>query len=334
MNNPIDIETVVARRKQVWIKNAKTTISIQERIATSVPWWLIIVATGLFALSASHTAGVFSQLSNIGYAGPFVVEFALLWAAFARVNAKQDHLGISLALRGLEILVFFMAIGANTIGATSRVAMLSGIDSFSFSEIITRYGALPITTQAEILFVLPFGVFIPIGTWVVGEGLAELFLKQRRSGGLLEQKWHEVEREELRRAFYAELISRGMPSIDARRESEKLAAGLTGNAQRTLQGSETVIQLNSPKTLAADRPKTIQPAIQLNSSEYSKRAPRMNKMGPSARIIEYLDEHPNAINEISQNQLAKMLGVSVGTVNAVFKMKRDEALRNEQGDSQ
>jgi D-glycero-D-manno-heptose 1,7-bisphosphate phosphatase len=52
------------------------------------------------------------------------------------------------------------------------------------------------------LFVPLFALFIPIGTWVAGEGLAELFLKQRQSGTLLEQRWRDAEILEVYRALY------------------------------------------------------------------------------------------------------------------------------------
>lgn len=307
--SPIDIETIIERRKRQWIASTKKTISVQERIATSVPWWLIIIATGLFALSASHTAGVFNQLSNIGYAGPFVVEFALLWAAFVRASAKQGSTGVSRALHGLEILVFIMAVGANTIGSMSRLAMLSGIDTFSFSKILSQFGALPVTTQAEMLFVPLFGLFIPVGTWVVGEGLADLFLKQRQTGGLLEEKWREVERAELYKAFFSELVGRGMVATLARQRAESLSAGVTHTQQKLLPSGETSIRIETQKS--------IQRPVQLNRR--SERLVNRPEMGPTARVIEYLNANPDAAKTMSQNQIARELKVSNGTVNAVFK---------------
>jgi hypothetical protein len=220
----INIEAVIAKRKEEWMKEARKTISIQERVALSVPWWLIIIAAGLFALSAGHTAGVFLELSSVGYAGPFVVEFALLWAAFARVNVSGK---VSLALRVLEVLAFIIAIFVNAIGAISRVAAIAKIDSFSFGALSAQYATLPLATQAVLLFVPLFALFIPIGTWVAGEGLAELFLKQRQSGTLLEQRWREAEILEVYRALYQAYIQSGMKPVQARRQSQTIANGLT-----------------------------------------------------------------------------------------------------------
>lgn len=326
MNSPIDIETIIARRKQVWIKNARKTISIQERIATSVPWWLIIVSAGLFALSASHTAGVFSQLSDVGYAGPFVVEFALLWAAFARVNAKQDNLKISWMLRLLEILVFFMAVCANTIGATARITALSGIDSFSLGKIMTQFGALPIIVQAEILFVIPFGVFIPIGTWVMGEGLAQLFLMQRRSGGLLEEKWSVVEREELRRAFVAEFIGRGMSAQNARREAEKMSSALVGGQMRTIQSGEVPVILDAPKVSAAAVPTSVHSLSRTNNGQLTT-----GSADARLRVHSFIKDNPEAM-DMSVRELGKAVGVSKSLAASVLAEYKN--VESEQGDDQ
>lgn len=282
---PIDIETVIERRKRAWMKEARKTISVQERIATSVPWWLIIIACGAFALSAGHTAGLFNELSSVGYIAPFVVEFALLWAAFARTSMKGEKGGISLALRVLEVLAFIMAIGANVIGAMTRVALISNIDNFSFAKIVAAYGTLPITTQAAIFVVPLFGLFIPIVTWVAGEGLADLFLKQRTGGGLLEEKWREVEREELRRAFYAELISRGMVALDARRQAESLSTGFTHGQMRTLGAMPVSVQIEAVSKPAKTSAVTTKPTVRKSTRPEAS-------IDVRAAIRTHLADHP------------------------------------------
>lgn len=238
----INIESIASRRKQQWMKEARKQVTIQQRIANSVPWWLIIIAGGLFALSAGHTAGVFNQLSPVGYAGPFVVEFSLLWAAFARVSAKEEHSVISITLHGLEVLAFVMAVGANAIGAITHVASQAGIGEFSFAKIISQFGTLPIATQAGILFTPLFALFVPIGTWVAGEGLASLILKQRTGGTDLEIQWGKVERVEIYRAIYSVLVDRGTVAVEARRRAESLSAGLTHGQQKLLGSGEPIAQ--------------------------------------------------------------------------------------------
>lgn len=302
MNNDttfrIDLEQIAARRKHEWMREARKFISIQERIALSVPWWLIIIATGLFALSAGHTAGVFLELSSVGYAGPFVVEFALLWAAFARVNATGK---VSLALRILEVLAFIIAIFVNGIGATTRVAAIAGIGQFSFSAITAQFGALPLATQAILLFVPLFALFIPIGTWVAGEGLADLFLKQRKTGGLLEEKWRDVEAEELRRALYAELIRRGLPNVDAKRTASAMSASLT-------RGQGHIGQI--PSIVDVQRTPPLDSGMSANGHGKHRTA------DASERVREHLKAHPEDITAPAR-RLAKQLDVGHSTVHKI-----------------
>lgn len=227
----IDLNALASKAKAAWMVQAKKSITIQERIAVSIPWWLIIIAGGLFALSAGHTAGVFFQLSPVGYAGPFVVEFSLLWAAFAR-KAKTGGASISLALRSLEFLAFVTAIAVNGIGAITRIAERTGIANLSSSALMQQFGTLPLGTQFEIIFVPLFALLIPIGTWVAGEGIASLFLTERRAGSVLEQRWREVEREELRRAFYV-VFARYLEPMDAKQRADLMSAGLSGGRSRT-----------------------------------------------------------------------------------------------------
>lgn len=218
-----DIETIITKRKQEWMREAQKRVSIQERVALSVPWWLIIVAASIFALSAAHTAGVFFQLSSVGGVAPFAVEFALLWAAFGRVSLTGR---MSMAVRSLEVLAFIMAVLANGIGAVERVAEIAKINNQSIAQIIEQYGSLPIGTQATLFFVPLFALFIPIGTWVAGEGLAKLFLQQRASGTLLDQRWREVEVIEVYRVLYQVYIQRGTRPVEARKTAMQIAQGM------------------------------------------------------------------------------------------------------------
>lgn len=248
----VNIEALIARRKEEFLKEAKKQASIQEKVALSVPWWLIIIAAGLFALSAGHTVGVFLQLSSLGYAGPFVVEFALLWAAFARVSGQRDNTQVSLALRGLEVLAFIMAIFVNGIGAAERVASLVGIGQFSFTALAAQFGSLPFTTQAIVFLVPLFALFIPIGTWVAGEGLAGLFLKQRQTGTLLDQKWRENEPLEVYRVLYQAFVQNNMKPAQARRQAQSIARGLSAGAAAGLLPAH--VEPNAQNSLTIEQP--------------------------------------------------------------------------------
>lgn len=282
--NQINPEIIVAKRKAQWIKEVSKTISIQERIATSVPWWLIIIAAAAFALSAGHTAGMISKLSEVGYLAPAMIEFGLLWAAFARVLAKQGRFVVTIALRLLEIIFICMAVAANFAGSLSSVAIQNGIDKLSFAAIWDRLSFLPVTAQFEFFLVPLFALAIPVVTWVAGEGLAALFLDRRKAGSLLEEKWREVELEEVRRALYAELINRQMPSREARQLAESMATAYT---------------VSRIKLKDVQRPQLSATV----SAEASSKHPLVDKSNVRAAMRQYLIEHPDAVG-LSARQLS------------------------------
>lgn len=300
--NQIDIEAVISRRKQQWAEETKKQLTIQERIASSVPWWLIIIGAGLFALSAAHTAGVFSELSPVGYAGPFVVEFALLWAAFARVTNTK----ISGALQWLERLAFIMAVVANAIGAISRVTEIAGIDKLSWAVLWEKFGTIPVKSQADIIFVPIFALFIPIGTWVVGEGLASLVIKSRQMGGALEERWRVVEREQIRQALYIELVT-FMDMIEARRTADQMSRALSAGPQRTVSAP-----IEYPVT--PDRAKVSAMSVR----EVSAPRPGRNTAARQ-NVRNYLSAHPEIVNEISVRKLAEACQVSKTIAGEVLK---------------
>lgn len=285
----LDLEAIRLRRKRAWFKEAEQKLAIQEKLALTVPWWLVIIAAGLFALSASHTVGVFSQFSPVGYAGPFVVEFGLLFVAFSRVSAKQSAGRLSGMLLWFERITFVMAVLANGVGATTQIAERTGISAFSLEALVRQFGALPLTVQLEVLFLPAFALFVPIGTWVVGEGLARLVLLNRVQGNFLEEQWREVEQEEMRRALYAEFVHH-MTSQEAKIQSEAMSAGLVRGRART------------PRT---GNRKDAQPPSATKSN------PPSVKALPDARIRvqEYLATNPDGAS-MSVRQLASAIGVS------------------------
>lgn len=215
---PIDIEAIRQKAKRRWISSQQSKQGILSTLEHSVPWWLIIVGLGVFSLSAAHTAGVFGELSPIGYAGPFAIELVLLWAAFTRTQAGK----ISGMLHILEIITFLMAIGVNGIGAVNRVAFTAGINDKSFDAIRTAYNSLPVTTQAAILFIPFFAVFIPVATWAVGEGVATLIHNRNRIDTTLDDQWATVEFEEVYRGLLQELLNQGLKPGAAKKQTLSL----------------------------------------------------------------------------------------------------------------
>src|SRR5260221_12647765 len=85
MNAMLDVETIYRQERQRWLKEEAPRKSIRDHIANTVPYWIVLVAVVLYALSAPHTAGVFDKLTpGWGWIAPVGVEFGLLYAAFRR----------------------------------------------------------------------------------------------------------------------------------------------------------------------------------------------------------------------------------------------------------
>jgi hypothetical protein len=262
---PLDLAVVRSRAKETWKREQMIRGGILDTIAQTVPWWVVIIGTGMMALSMAHTAGVFNQLSPVGYAGPFVVEFALLWAAFSRVASRAGEGGLSRSLRILETLAFIVALIVNAVGALDRVSAVSGIDTLSFEAITRQFGALPIRTQAAIIVIPLFALFIPIGTLVAGEGIAGLLMRGRKSSDKLEAQWNEVERGVLYRAFFEAYVQAGLKPGEARRQATLTANGfveaktsrdttVTGSDSSDRNRDRSLSKRDEARRLLADNP--------------------------------------------------------------------------------
>lgn len=304
--SPIDIETVIERRKRTWMKEASKRISLQERIGSSVPWWLIIVAGVLFALSAPHTARMFDQITpGFGFLAPFAVEFGLLYSAFRRKTDRQSGEKIPFALWALEILLFFTAVVVNGAGSLIAVTDKSSVQAMSISQILAAYFTLPIMLQVGLLLAGLAAFIIPVGTWAAGEGLAHQFLRQRKSGSYLEEKWRDVEREEIRRAFYQELIGRGVVAQEARRRAEVLSAGMTQGQLKALPtGDAIAVQLDMPKVSAS----SVHETVHVASMPKIGQAQGVN-LDARDRVRQYLKDNPSA-EDMSVRELGRATGVS------------------------
>lgn len=237
----IDIGATRDEAKRRWKQEQITRGGILDTIAQTVPWWVIIIGTGLAALSAGHTAGVFNQLSPVGYLGPFVVEFTLLWAAFSRVVSADEQSRLSKPLRILEALAFTMALIANGVGALDRISAMGGIASLSAATILQQFGGLPIITQAGIVIIPLFALFIPVGTWVAGESIAGLLVRGRKAGERMEAQWAEVERGVLYRAFFEAYVQKGLKPNDAKRQAGLVATGFMQHGQRVALSSDSAV---------------------------------------------------------------------------------------------
>lgn len=192
-----DVSTVRAEARAAWEAAYRKRRSLQEWLGLTVPWWLIAIAVTFFALSAPHTAAIFNMLTP-GYGGvaPLGVEFGLLYASFSRWQARNEGENVRPLLVVITVLLFITSVLAN--GAGAFIAVIDGageLGSLSARELWRLYPTLPASRQASLLLVPISAFIIPIGTMVVGEGLASLLLDNRDNGDTMSARWETVQRD-------------------------------------------------------------------------------------------------------------------------------------------
>ena len=185
----LNIPAIRAQARAEWEARVRKSLSVQERIGESVPWWLLAVAGVFFLLSVPHTVVVFNKITPmVGYVAPLGIEFGLLYAAFRRRQVRR----MSFQLIVLEVLLFFTAVVVNGAGSFEAVISLtSDVQGLSIEQLLGQYRTLPAISQVALLLVPVAALIIPIGTTVAGEGLATLLLERRAQGNLLETRWRE-----------------------------------------------------------------------------------------------------------------------------------------------
>src|SRR5438045_3228693 len=180
MSEQINIEQIYRQERQRWLREEAPRQSLRDLIASSVPYWIVVVAAVLYGLSAPHTASVFDKLTpGWGWIAPVGVEFGLLYAAFRRRLARHTGEPIPWTLWALEILLFLTAMLVNGAGAFTSVVSATQLNSLSFAAIVEKFGDLPATSQAALIMAGLAAFIIPIGALVAGEGLAALALERR-----------------------------------------------------------------------------------------------------------------------------------------------------------
>ncbi len=306
MNAQIDLETVYREERKRWLKEDAPRKSLRDRIAESVPYWIILVAVVLFLLSAPHTARVFGMLTPIlGWFAPIAVEFGLLYCSFQRRLAKAAQTSVPSNTKTLEILLFVTAIVVNGTGAFASVVSEAGIDDLSFADIGMKFGTLPATSQAALVMVGLAAFIIPIGALVAGEGLAAFVLEQKAGTDFREQRWQEVEYTVLYRAVFARYMQLGTTEREARQRAMAHVKGYLASANPP-----------SVRLLSA-------PSEQAGQSEHSNNG---HNGSVKAKVRAFLDENPD-IAHGSINQVHVLLteaGVDVGrtTVAEVLQERR------------
>jgi hypothetical protein len=63
MNEILDMETISRHERRRWLREEAPHRSFRDTVASSVPYWIVIVALVLFGLSAPHAAEIFNMLT-------------------------------------------------------------------------------------------------------------------------------------------------------------------------------------------------------------------------------------------------------------------------------
>jgi hypothetical protein len=249
-SQPIDIEAIRADAKRKWMADHHKSRDVLGWIEWSVPFWLVLIAAVLFALSAPHTAATFEQLvPNFGRFAPFGIEFGLLYAALERKKAAQTRVRVPRIVWAFEGLLFITAIIVNGAGSFMAVVASVGLSNLPFAAMWSGFGTFPATTQVALILVPIAALIIPLGTVIAGEGIASLIFERDTSRDSSEEEWETAQFEELRKAFFQALVQSGVKPTEAKRQAITLAGGF-------VEQSKHVFTLSQGQETAGDRPET------------------------------------------------------------------------------
>ncbi len=288
MDPQINLTLIRYQTKARWLAEQRRKVHFLDRVERSVPWWLVVIAMTLFALSAPHTAATFSRITPVlGVAAPLLVEFGLLYAAFRRKQCTQRHEPVPGIVWGLEILLFITAIIVNGAGAFTAVVTSVGVADLSFSQMLNTFTTLPAPSQVALILVPIAALIIPIGTAVAGEGLAALILERRQVQDTTETQWAEVAPRLLYVAFFDALIAQGVTPGKAK----QLAAQYADSDVRTERTKDTT-----------DRSGHEKPAVDMNGqSEDTAPPPSGQPLGTEDRRLRRPNAYTDALRLLSEN---------------------------------
>ena len=310
MNETIDIGSIYRQERKRWFREEAPRRSFRDLVASSVPYWIVIVALVLFGLSAPHTAKIFNMITpKWGVIAPIGVEFGLLYAAFRRRLARNREETLPWTLWAMEGLLFVTAILVNGAGAFVSVVSVTDLDTLSFGAILQEFTVIPATSQAALIMAALSSLIIPIGTLVAGDGLADLTLETRENRDFREARWREVEYNVVYRAVFVQYMQQGQSEKSARKRALSAVQGYLSTAQP------------SPVRLLS---------AQSGQSEHRTHTTHQaNGQSGSVKeaIISHLKEHPELVN-YSVNGVLNALheaGVSAGRTS-VAEVLREQRL--------
>jgi hypothetical protein len=227
----VDVAQVHREERARWIKEEAPRRSFADIFGTITPYFIVVVAVVVYALSAPHTAGVMDFLSpGVGWLAPVGVELSIFYLAFEGkrrslklVPDKDGRLKpgtLPVLLAALRILMFFVAFATNFTGALNTVVHQAGINDVSGTELLARFGTLPVTVQAALVMVLVMAVIIPIVADVAGHGIADLVF-EGRPDGVREQRWKKIEVQQTYRAVFVRYEQAGLSTDVARQRAQQ-----------------------------------------------------------------------------------------------------------------
>jgi hypothetical protein len=229
----IDVGAVRESAYRSWAKEqrGRNRLNLLDLVEKSVPWWLVVIAATMFALSAPHTASTFNKITpGFGWIAPLGVEFGLLYAAFYK-RIKTERYGLILTL---ERFLFLTSMIVNGAGAFSSVVSGANLSDLPLDAMLAGFGKLPASDQVTLVLVIFSMFIIPIGTLVAGHGLSEFVLERTGKGGAeaekakLNAEWKEAAPTILFQAYAEALINAGWTPGRARKTAAQYVAASTG----------------------------------------------------------------------------------------------------------
>jgi hypothetical protein len=285
-----DVATVYRVERDRWLKTEAPAKSLAEYFGMAIPYFIVIVALGAFALSAPHTASVLNSLTpGWGWVGPIIVEFTIIFIAFRRKQLELQGLTLSHLMVVLRGLAFVTAIVTNFTGALVAVVASAGLDKQSGGDILYGFATLPITNQASLFMVVIMAIVVPIIAEVAGHEVADLiYMKQRYS--VQDHQWKQVEQVIVYRAVFTELQQTGMSVSQAKDTAKQLVGGYFG---KTVKSSVSLLSQSETK------PETRETGVSRETNR-------------TERALFLLAEHPDYLDKPTR-ELESLTGISKAT---------------------
>src|SRR5574340_1689874 len=160
---------IVAKARAQWITEQRKNRHFLDGVEASVPWWLVIIAITLFALSAPHTARIFGMITpegltigsftlSIGYLAPLLVEFGILYAEF---ESERTEGKLPWHIEWLKWLLWITAVLVNGLGSFLAVISSSGLDKVAAGAFVQELGKSPIIGFGGIIVAILSAFIIP-----------------------------------------------------------------------------------------------------------------------------------------------------------------------------